>query len=440
MCDSASAEHEITMFNVVIACVRKCALLKAYSAAPAAASYSESSNRFKTKPGVDPVSYLLGLRTTPVLIPTAALRHVLEAFTRALHHQEQRHRYVTRQVGVMIDIAEKHKSETAQNILLSELMMNESALANELRTLYHCLIGGLSVNVVINTTLTLTIPLCTPPDTVLRPYHALLPVGDYIAMKEVLSSMGCSLVNERATLSEKTRSASSSSSKLSWKFNTSGANMHYAVSPKIRQLLHVVSPLLSFSDLVPEIQEPIEQLYSIASHLCHWGVARIITPVTLDSIYQIHPDAPLGSDSMVAGGFRSCFKKYSIDTILAKFNGIKTLQIILKEMDVNDRDMLIDMVVWLLQWRMIREMYTFLTQLTEHRPLVRRMKSESSKSTFHGVLTIEEILIRDRINPYVDGTKPVCEILYLTNLTRKELMVVVAKCDDIAVTLRPIEW
>mmetsp|Transcript_22496 Transcript_22496/g.32851 ORF Transcript_22496/g.32851 Transcript_22496/m.32851 type:complete len:723 (+) Transcript_22496:106-2274(+) len=226
--DDPDITDDITMFSVIISTVREGAIAKAQS---------KPRPTGRRQPGEDPVAELLGLGNGRNPLSIAVLHRVVESFARALHHQEKRAGYVSKEVSLIFKINEdvrssfsnhptteasnpaavvsaplnsstgaadsvqevdKHSTpapaiksnstgslsspsptqqapmlvertlvsqEEAQinrDVARCECVLQQSSLANELRALYHSLVGGYCVSMTVNGVVSINIPLLSP--------------------------------------------------------------------------------------------------------------------------------------------------------------------------------------------------------------------------------------------------------------------------------------
>jgi hypothetical protein len=107
----------ITMFNVVISCIRGNALRQIRSKQTekihprVAIGEKEKTYRF-----ADPIALAMGLKLSPSDLSFDTLKEVLESFSRSLLQQEQRYRYVTKQVSLMLRVQEESNTNTVVTI------------------------------------------------------------------------------------------------------------------------------------------------------------------------------------------------------------------------------------------------------------------------------------------------------------------------------------
>jgi len=68
-----------------------------------------------------------------------------------------------------------------------------------------------------------------------------------------------------------------------------------------------VSPLRSFSDLHLETGLALPTLFKLALHLQRWGHMRVVTPISEDALFCVHPDTDVSPDGPTAAAYAAAF-------------------------------------------------------------------------------------------------------------------------------------
>ncbi|RYH19016.1 hypothetical protein EON65_26560 [archaeon] len=68
-------------------------------------------------------------------------------------------------------------------------------------------------------------------------------------------------------------------------------------------MLIIADPTLSFFDMSIALDEPMDELTSMAGYLQSWGLAEVIPIVYAQSVFKVHRDAPLQTHTRVATAF-----------------------------------------------------------------------------------------------------------------------------------------
>ena len=219
------------------------------------------------------------------------LRHletVLEHLTKALLHEERRCRYVSKEVGRLLDIRETAHGkegwgtvEDAQTML--DTMMEESALASDLKDVFHGLKDGEGLDVAINGWIRLSLPGLLPavrdgggeeeeedeeedelalvnarPER-LQPYHTLLL-----------------LIDEETILAKLPKDG----------------------SEQLVTFVRAANPLKTLEEISAATRISLPQLRLLTAHLVHWGFARAIRTISLRSVYAVSREEKEGGGCM----------------------------------------------------------------------------------------------------------------------------------------------
>jgi hypothetical protein len=318
---------------------------------------------------------------------------VVESFSKALLFHEKRNKYVSKQVAILLRLLESNvvKNDVSSNsvntnaLILSnanvsnsssnntgatnfdgsnvvnektmyrdysimDMMLQQSSLANELRTLFHGLIGGHSINLTINGVLSLNVRLTEHlSENDIKGYQTLLTIADSDNLHRIISALDVSA-----------GAHSNPSNKL---LNSS------IISPLIQNMIKVCDPTMSFTELSIILQEPLFEVINMANQLHYWGLGKIASTVTMKSIYRIHPLAPTSNVSSAAKVFSSTFlsklskidktmnihSNVSFTSILSLFNGSHTVENIIALVPFQLKPHFIDILVWLLRWNFLVE-------------------------------------------------------------------------------------
>ncbi len=241
---------------------------------------------------------------------------------------------------------------------IMDMMLQQSSLANELRTLFHGLIGGHSINLTINGVLSLNVRLTEPISIKndVKSYHTLLTITDSDNLQRIISTLDVST-------------------------GTNPTNKLFNISPLIQNMIKLCDPTMSFVDLSVALQEPLSEIISVAKQLQYWGLGRVVSTISKKVKYRIHPLAPTSNVSTAAKVFSSLFlskftfkneaaiNKNNLDIdsnsynhlninftyVLSLFNGSSTVEEILSVVPIQIQPHLIDIIVWFLRWNLLVE-------------------------------------------------------------------------------------
>ena len=244
-------------------------------------------------------------------VPTMALHAIGAQLSNGLLHEELRMGFVSQQVKTLLLIEEEEPSgnSAAHFQTFIDVALERSALANNLKDIYHGIREVGSVHVVINEWIKMSLttePRATVLPSDLRPYQTLLLMRDE---ERILETLPCDS------------------------------------SPELVLCIRMANPLKSFQELHLEMGVSLEQLYRLAAHLAYWGVARIIATITQYGIYQVHPEANIQPSSTLALEFRRKFAPKELHQVLATFSATRRLGEYLKKMNAVSQTEFLHIVV-----------------------------------------------------------------------------------------------
>jgi hypothetical protein len=129
-------------------------------------------------------------------------------------------------------------------------------------------------------------------------------------------------------------------------------------SKLLERLVREASPLRSFSELHLETGLPMPTLFKLALHLELWGHMRVVTPVTEDSLFCIHPSASVSPDSDAAHAYAAAFgarPALPFVSALQLFSTPRRFGTLLRSQSVPARR-LVQATVFLWRWRVIQQL------------------------------------------------------------------------------------
>jgi hypothetical protein len=302
---------------------------------------------------------------------------------------------------------------------LLESIMQQSSLANELRGLYHGLKSGHSVVLTINGYVALNMRLGQGPTQgprdghggadggsdggrELQPYETLLLVADsetvmqtVLAMDASAAAGGAAVVGGAGGLGspQQVPAGRGAGGRLHGHARRAPRAVAGAVAPVLEFVIMNADPTVSFAELAQshlaasgagssasvegaaqELQFRLQEVYAVARLLCSWGYARVLGTVTGASVYSVHPQAPLQASSMAAQTFVATFcadaegaagSGAQFARVLSLFSGLRPLREVLARLPEPLRPLGVDIVVFLLRWRLLREKVKFLVYIPD---------------------------------------------------------------------------
>ncbi|XP_047389397.1 GATOR complex protein NPRL3 isoform X3 [Sciurus carolinensis] len=131
-------------------------------------------------------------------------------------------------------------------------------------------------------------------------------------------------------------------------------------SPALVRVIKTTSAVKNLQQLAQDADLALLQVFQLAAHLVYWGKAVIIYPLCENNVYVLSPNASVCLYSPLAEQFSRQFPSYDLPSILAKFS----LPVSLSEFrnplaPPAQETQLIQMVVWMLQHRLLIQLHTY---------------------------------------------------------------------------------
>uniref|UniRef100_A0A8C1UZA9 GATOR complex protein NPRL3 n=1 Tax=Cyprinus carpio TaxID=7962 RepID=A0A8C1UZA9_CYPCA len=284
----------------------------------------------------------------------------------ALQHEERRCQYLTREAKLMLAVQDEVTTMTETDGSPQSpfrQILPKCKLARDLKEVYDSLCTTGVVRLHINNWLEVSFCLPhkihrvggkhIPPEALerslkaIRPYHALLLLD-----------------NEKALL----------------------AQLPLDCSPALVRLIKTCSAVKNLQQLAQDADLALLQVFQIAAHLVYWGKAIIIYPLCENNVYMLSPHANICMYSPLAEQFALQFPGHDLPSMLAKFSLPVSLSEFRNPLDAPAQ--LIQMVVWMLQHRLLFQLHTYVCLLVppieeepglreEEPPLVTRVTGRS---------------------------------------------------------------
>uniref|UniRef100_A0A673GN62 GATOR complex protein NPRL3 n=1 Tax=Sinocyclocheilus rhinocerous TaxID=307959 RepID=A0A673GN62_9TELE len=284
----------------------------------------------------------------------------------ALQHEERRCQYLTREAKLMLAVQDEVTTMTETDGTPQSpfrQILPKCKLARDLKEAYDSLCTTGVVRLHINNWLEVSFCLPhkihrvggkhIPPEALerslkaIRPYHALLLLD-----------------NEKALL----------------------AQLPLDCSPALVRLIKTCSAVKNLQQLAQDADLALLQVFQIAAHLVYWGKAIIIYPLCENNVYMLSPHANICIYSPLAEQFGLQFPGHDLPSMLAKFSLPVSLSEFRNPLDAPAQ--LIQMVVWMLQRRLLFQLHTYVCLLVppveeepglreEEPPLVTRVTGRS---------------------------------------------------------------
>ncbi|XP_030592090.1 GATOR1 complex protein NPRL3 isoform X4 [Archocentrus centrarchus] len=262
----------------------------------------------------------------------------------ALQHEERRCQYLTREAKLMLAAQEEITTMTETDGSPESpfrQILPKCKLARDLKEAYDSLCTTGVVRLHINDWLEVSFCLPhkihriggthIPPEALerslkaIRPYHALLL-----------------LENEKTLLSQ----------------------LPLDCSPALVRLIKTCSAVKNLQQLAQDADLALLQIFQIAAHLVYWGKAIIIYPLCENNVYMLSPHANICLYSPLAEVFAQQFPGHDLPSMLAKFSLPVSLAEFRNPLEAPAQEaQLIQMVVWMLQRRLLIQLHTYVCLL-----------------------------------------------------------------------------
>uniref|UniRef100_A0A8C7MHU3 GATOR complex protein NPRL3 n=3 Tax=Oncorhynchus TaxID=8016 RepID=A0A8C7MHU3_ONCKI len=260
----------------------------------------------------------------------------------ALQHEERRCQYLTREAKLMLAVQDEVTNMTESDPQSPfRQILPKCKLARDLKEAYDSLCTTGVVRLHINNWLEVSFCLPhkihrvggnhVPPEALerslkaIRPYHALLLLD-----------------SEKALL----------------------AQLPLDCSPALVRLIKTCSAVKNLQQLAQDADLNLLQIFQIAAHLVYWGKAIIVYPLCENNVYMLSPHANISLYSPLAEAFGQQFPGHDLPSMLAKFSLPLSLSEFRNPLDASVQEaQLIQMVVWMLQRRLLIQLHTYVCLL-----------------------------------------------------------------------------
>ncbi|XP_029014713.1 GATOR complex protein NPRL3 isoform X2 [Betta splendens] len=262
----------------------------------------------------------------------------------ALQHEERRCQYLTREAKLMLTVQDEITTMAETNGSPHSpfrQILPKCKLARDLKEAYDSLCTTGVVRLHINNWLEVSFCLPhkihriggnhIPPEALerslkaIRPYHALLL-----------------LESEKVLLNQ----------------------LPLDCSPAMVRLIKTCSAVKNLQQLAQDADLALLQIFQIAAHLVYWGKAIIIYPLCENNVYMLSPHANISLYSPLAEHFVQQFPGHDLPSMLSKFSLPISLVEFRNPLEAPAQEaQLIQMVVWMLQRRLLIQLHTYVCLL-----------------------------------------------------------------------------
>lgn len=284
------------------------------------------------------VVFALRANADPSVI--SCLHNLSRRIATVLQHEERRCQYLTREAKLILALQDEVSAVADANDGPQSPfhhILPKCKLARDLKEAYDSLCTSGVVQLRINSWLEVSFCLphkihyaaasLIPPEAIerslkaIRPYHALLLLSD-----------------EKSLLGE----------------------LPLDCSPALVRVIKTTSAVKNLQQLAQDADLALLQVFQLAAHLVYWGKAIIIYPLCENNVYMLSPNASVCLYSPLAEQFSRQFPSHDLPSVLAKFS----LPVSLSEFrnplaPPVQETQLIQMVVWMLQRRLLVQLHTY---------------------------------------------------------------------------------
>ncbi|XP_010873161.1 GATOR complex protein NPRL3 isoform X2 [Esox lucius] len=288
------------------------------------------------------VVFALRANADPSVI--SCMRNLSRRIAVALQHEERRCQYLTREAKLMLAVQDEVTTMTETDGSPQSpfrQILPKCKLARDLKEAYDSLCTTGVVRLHINNWLEVSFCLPhkihrvggnhVPPEALerslkaIRPYHALLLLD-----------------SEKALL----------------------AQLPLDCSPALVRLIKTCSAVKNLQQLAQDTDLALLQIFQIAAHLVYWGKAIIVYPLCENNVYMLSPHANISLYSPLSEAFGQQFPGHDLPSMLAKFSLPLSLSEFRNPLDALVQEaQLIQMVVWMLQRRLLIQLHTYVCLL-----------------------------------------------------------------------------
>jgi hypothetical protein len=220
-------------------------------------------------------------------------------------------------------------------------------------------------------------------------------------------------------------------------------------SKLLERLVREASPLRSFSELQLETGLPMPTLFKLTLHLEWWGHVRVVTPITEDSLFCIHPAASVAPGSDAARAYDTAFgakPALPFATALQLFSTPRRFGALLRSQSVPARR-LVQATVFLWRWRVIQQLtLTILCVEEPPEPVTSMPQPRSGSSRGDEVVgagrgdgrmsaAMARWLLFRQLRPMLNGEHSVEEMAWHEGVPRKAIEEMVGAYPEQLVTL-----
>ncbi|RUS89760.1 hypothetical protein EGW08_002463, partial [Elysia chlorotica] len=141
-------------------------------------------------------------------------------------------------------------------------------------------------------------------------------------------------------------------------------------SPAMTRLIQLTKPVKNLKTLALETDLSITQIYQLVCHMVYWGYAMLIYPLCQSNVYILSPSADTAVNSQLSEEFSMCFHGLQLTQEMARFSFPSHMHDNLDLLSYSSPrliDQFNQVVVWMLQHRVINQLHTYVNLVPARR-------------------------------------------------------------------------
>ncbi|CAG0915718.1 unnamed protein product [Notodromas monacha] len=153
-----------------------------------------------------------------------------------------------------------------------------------------------------------------------------------------------------------------------------GDELPLGASPVLHKILEVLTPFKSMAQIAADADVALNTIFRVCCQMVYWGKALIIYPVCESNVYILTPDAPVHKAALQEE-FAKTFPGVTFAEAAAEFSFPTSLSQKQSPLICSEQKDDVDIVVWLLQKRLLMQLHIYLYFLPSGRPRKPRASS-----------------------------------------------------------------
>ncbi|VVC28910.1 Hypothetical protein CINCED_3A017105 [Cinara cedri] len=155
-------------------------------------------------------------------------------------------------------------------------------------------------------------------------------------------------------------------------------------SPSMIRLINMYSPVKSLQTLSADADLTLAQVFSIAGHLIYWGNAIIIFPLCETNLYAIAPNVPTTRNNKLAREFAEKFPGYNLLKVMSEYSFPTALEYKMGLYDDKSSEAItVRILIWLLQHKILQQYHTYIYFMPSSKglPFIKHLECNNSSQS-----------------------------------------------------------